>query len=77
MQSLFLSLWIPSEEYQRLYAGQAINVYARAEDGRSVSFPARVLQPFLEHSGIRGRFRLDFDNDNKFSGIHRVRDNRI
>lgn len=67
-----MELLISAREFERLYAGSADTVYARALDGRSVTFPARVLCPYVEQQGVRGRFRIQFDEQNRFSSIERV-----
>ena len=67
-----VSLSIPAHEYLALYAGTAKNVHARSIDGRTVLFPARILQPFVTHSGISGHFKITFDTNGRFQQIERV-----
>ncbi len=47
-------------------------VVTRAEDGRTLRFPAEQLRPFVDHSGVHGRFRIEFDNNNKLINLTRV-----
>ena len=46
---------------------------ATAVDGRTVSFPARVLRPFLTYQGIQGEFLIRFDKHHKFVGIEKLK----
>jgi hypothetical protein len=63
---------ISAEEFLRLYEGSARDVFAISEDGRSIRFPARILQPYVLHDGIHGRFRIHFDAEHKFQSIERI-----
>ncbi|HSX52107.1 MAG TPA: DUF2835 domain-containing protein [Cellvibrio sp.] len=72
MKNIIVNLSISAEEFQRLYEGSAKTVFARSIDGRSIRFPAGILRPFVLHSGIRGTFQIDFDEDNRFQSIQRL-----
>jgi hypothetical protein len=72
LKSIVVSLSISTEEFQRLYEGSVKTVFARSIDGRSIRFPAGILRPFVLHSGIRGTFQIDFDDDNRFHSIQRL-----
>jgi len=72
MQALVVNLVIPPDEYQRMYAGVARDVSAIAVDGRRVQFPAKILRPFVTREGIRGRFMIRFDSENRFESIQRL-----
>lgn len=72
MNSITLRISISAEEFLRLYEGSAREVYAIGEDGRSIRFPARILQPYVLHDGIHGRFRIHFDVHHKFQSIERI-----
>lgn len=69
--SITVSFTISSEELERLYDGSARTVYTTATDGRSVTFPLKILQPFVTRDGIRGAFRIYYI-DGKFERIERV-----
>ncbi|TGG95741.1 DUF2835 family protein [Natronospirillum operosum] len=70
-ESIIVSFAITPEELQRLYDGSARSVYTVAADGRSVSFPLRILQPFITRDGIRGAFRIWYQ-DGRFEQIERL-----
>jgi len=63
---------IPSDDYLLYYQGVAKNVITRSEDGRSIQFPAKILQKFLTHDGIHGYFVLVYDDNGKFSSIRKI-----
>ena len=69
---VIVDIKIDSDEYRKLYEGVASNARVTARDGRKILFPARILQPFLTHSGIQGSFVIYFDEQNKFKGIDRL-----
>jgi hypothetical protein len=71
MNEIIIDIHISVEEYLSRYKNPQCNVSARARDGRSIQFPANILQPFLLHDGIRGSFRISFDNGGKFKAINR------
>lgn len=70
-ESIIVSFHITAEELQRLYDGSARSVYTVAADGRSVSFPLRILQPFITRDGIKGAFRIWY-RDGHFEHIERL-----
>jgi len=43
-----------------------------SEDGRSLKFPAALLQKFVTHGGVRGRFEISFNEQNKLVGMRRI-----
>jgi hypothetical protein len=67
-----VALNIPREEYLRVYQGAARSVLALDSLGRKISFPVKVLQPFVCHEGVQGKFRLEFDDQNRFVSISRI-----
>ncbi|MAL98480.1 MAG: hypothetical protein CL583_08520 [Alteromonadaceae bacterium] len=71
-QSIIVDLRISADEWLRLYRGEALDVVARARDGRSVRFPARILRPFVRHDGISGAFLIEFGQDGKFQSVERL-----
>ena len=72
MQQIIVDLSIGPEEWIKLYQGVATDVHTTARDGRSVRFPARILSRFYLRDGVRGSFRIVFDNQGKFAGIERL-----
>jgi len=72
VSSIIVRLNIPPEQYQRLYEGIAKSVNARSIDGKSVSFPANILRPFVTHSGVMGTFAIHFTPENRFERIEKI-----
>jgi hypothetical protein len=72
LKSIIVNLSISTDEFQRLYEGNAKTVFARSIDGRSIRFPAGILRPYVLHNGIRGTFQIDFDEENRFQSILRL-----
>ncbi len=72
MNALEFTLHFTPDEVLRYYRGEARNVVARLDDGRSIQFPAGALQKVVTENGVHGRFRLLFDANHKFKGLERV-----
>lgn len=72
MPAVVVALNIPRDEYLRVYQGTARSVLAWDSLGRKISFPVNILQPFISHEGVQGKFRLDFDDQNRFVAIQRI-----
>lgn len=72
MKKIVVDLNISSEQYQRWYQGSAKTVTTQALDGRRVCFPANILQPYVTHSGIKGRFVISFDLKGKLLAIDKI-----
>lgn len=71
-QLIRLRLAISPERFLAYYRGSVKTVLARALDGRTVSFPAQVLQPYVTHDGVSGEFDLEIDHNNRFVRLSRV-----
>jgi hypothetical protein len=72
MSEIIVSLNIAAEEYLKLYQGVARSVFTKTREGRSIRFPANILQPFVGHEGVVGSFKIEFDNENRFKNITRI-----
>lgn len=72
MVDVVVDLRITQEEYLLLYKTYTRSVRATSRDGRSIRFPAGILQRFVEHEGVRGTFRIRFDENHKFQRIERI-----
>lgn len=72
MNAVFINLSISPDEYQRWYQGSAKDVLAYTVEGRSVRFPAHILRPFVTRNGIKGRFRISFDDQSRFQKIEKI-----
>ena len=72
MPELIFDLNISSEDFLAWYEGTAQKVFAYARNGQSLSFPASLLQPYVNHNGVSGTFKIEFDEQNKFKSISRI-----
>ncbi|MFO7993196.1 MAG: DUF2835 domain-containing protein [Marinobacter sp.] len=72
MHQIIVDVEISPDEWLKLYQGVATDVRTTARDGRSVRFPARILSRFYLKDGIRGSFRILFDDAGKFTSIERL-----
>ncbi len=72
MQRIRFSLDISRDRYQAYYQGAVRSVQVIADDGRSIRFPASALRPFLDHQGVRGRFEISFDANNRLQSLTRL-----
>ena len=72
VKQLTIDLKIPADNYLALYSGAARDVQATTLDGLRVRFPGRILQRFLTHDGVYGRFVIKFDDNNKFIAIEKI-----
>lgn len=69
MDQLTFNVKISSQQYLKFYQGAASWVNILAEDGRRLQLPAKHLRPYLTHTGINGRFLLQFDNNGKLLSL--------
>ena len=72
MVEVVVDLQLSRDKYLQLYKSYARSVQTIGRDGRSIRFPASILQPFVDHEGVRGTFLICFDDDNKFKKINRL-----
>jgi hypothetical protein len=74
MPKLTFTLNISAEEYLQFYRGTAASVLTVTESGRQLQFPAAELRPYVSHTGIRGRFEIEFDDQHKLQRLTRLGD---
>ena len=70
-RAININLYLTAEQIQRFYAGNVQQVLARDSRGRKVAFPVSSLRPFVDHAGVRGKFRLWIDRENRLQRIDR------
>jgi hypothetical protein len=69
---LVIDIRISTEEYLKYYKTPSAAVSTRSRDGRSVKFPANILQPFVSHAGIEGSFIIEFSDEGKFIAVAKL-----
>lgn len=72
VKKVWVNLRLSPEEYLRYYRGTAKVVYARDVQGRTVQFPANLLQRFVTQNGVDGLFEIQFTSGGKLIDIYRV-----
>lgn len=72
MPELIIELNLTPSQLLPYYRGMTKVVHARATTGQTVQFPASVLTKVVTTDGIRGRFRLVFDENHKLVGLQPV-----
>lgn len=72
--SVIVAIEVSSDEYLKWYRGEGRAILTKDILGRSVQFPANILQRFVTHQGISGIFRIDFSAEGKFRSISRLDD---
>ena len=71
-ESVIVDVVIHRDDWLRVYEGTAWRVWVRARDGRSVVFPARILQRWMEHDGVFGSFMIHYDGEGKFHSVEKL-----
>ncbi|CAH0526004.1 DUF2835 domain-containing protein [Vibrio hippocampi] len=66
MNSYFFNLNIPYQTYLSHYSGQASSIVVHTDQGLRLQLPASRFRPFVTQLGLKGRFRLVTDANNKF-----------
>lgn len=72
VQKVLVPVHLTADEYLQYYRGSAKNVFARDLDGRTVQFPANLLQQFVTREGVNGLFEITFGSGGKLVGIRQV-----
>lgn len=63
---------ISKDAYLRYYQGNAKYILVRAEDGRRVQLPAHNFRQFIQPDGLRGRFEVELDSNNKLIKLSKI-----
>lgn len=72
MNAVRFRLNISPQEALKYYRGQATTVIVQAENGQTIQFPALHIRPFIGADGVKGRFKIEFDQNHKFKSIQRI-----
>jgi len=68
----YIQLNISAADFHHYYAQNVNSVITTSHTGETIRFPANVLQPFVSHSGVYGKFKITIDSNAKFKSIERV-----
>ncbi len=73
LPSIDITLNLSAEQCHAHYAGAADSIRTRTLDGRSVLLPSRVLHHVITRDGVRGTYRVTFDDQGRFVSIVALR----
>lgn len=69
MKHFYFRLNISYSAFEQLYKTPNTVVKVREEAGKMLQIPAMRFVPFFTQLGVRGRFELTLDDDNKFKKL--------
>ncbi len=69
MKHYYFSLNISYQAYLAHYSGVASTVVVITDQGLRLQLPASRFRPFVSQIGLKGRFRLTTDLNNKFNKL--------
>ena len=65
-------LHIPADVYLSYYQGQARHVLVTTHEGLKVRFSAALLRPYVTREGVKGEFRLRYDEHRRLVGLDKL-----
>ncbi|WP_083539533.1 DUF2835 domain-containing protein [Enterovibrio coralii] len=68
----YFSVDISYHIFQQHYAGVASTVVVKTDNGLTLQLPASRLRPYLSQLGVKGRFRLTVDENNRFKSLDKI-----
>jgi len=74
VQKVLVPIYLSADEYLKYYKGAVKNVFARDLEGRTVQFPANLLQKFVTQEGVDGVFEITFGPGGKLISIRKLND---
>jgi hypothetical protein len=72
MQTYYFNLSLAYDSCESLYQPGRNTVVITAENGKRVQLPVKNLRPFIQRTGLRGRFRLVINDQNKVASFERT-----
>jgi len=69
----YFSINVPYTQCEALYSPAIPSVVMMAESGVRVQVPTNRLRQFITSDGVKGRFRMIVDQNNKIRTIERIR----
>ncbi|PQJ66902.1 DUF2835 domain-containing protein [Photobacterium angustum] len=74
MRSFTFRVNISYQVFLQHYSGAASSAVVVTESGLKLQLPAVRLRPFLTQMGVRGRFQVAVDNNNKLTTLTKLSD---
>ncbi|UAA37152.1 DUF2835 domain-containing protein [Paraneptunicella aestuarii] len=72
MATYFFNISLSYPECENLYQPGINSVLIRSESGERVQLPTSNLRPFVSRIGIKGRFRLVINAQNKVESFEKI-----
>ncbi|MGF1718188.1 DUF2835 domain-containing protein [Photobacterium chitinilyticum] len=72
MKSYTFSVYISYQSYLNHYSGAASTVVVVTDNGLKLQLPASRFRPFLSQLGVKGRFRITVNNQNRLDVLERI-----
>ena len=72
MKSFFFSVNMNYAECDSLYQSSVRYVVVKDVNGKNIQLKKSHILKFLTPQGIKGKFRLDVDNNNNFKQLQRL-----
>lgn len=72
MQIYYFTLSLKYESCERFYSPGINTIIMTAEDGKRIQLPVQNLRAHVSPFGIKGRFRLIIDGNNKIKIFEKV-----
>jgi len=69
MKLFYFRVRISYQAFEQLYKTPNTVVKVRDEAGQMIQLPAMRFLPFFSQLGVRGRFQLQLDGNNKFQKL--------
>ncbi len=74
MRSFIFRVNITYQIFLQHYSGAASSVVVMTENGLKLQLPAVRLRPFLTQMGVKGRFQVAVDENNKLTTLTKLSD---
>ena len=72
MPSYEFELDLSAARTEKIYRGAARYIVVESEQGPKLQLPAGNFRAFVGSDGIRGRFRVRIDDDNRILSLNRL-----
>ncbi|NBI55502.1 DUF2835 domain-containing protein [Photobacterium alginatilyticum] len=72
MKSYTFSVYISYQSYLNHYSGAASTVVVVTDNGLKLQLPASRFRPFLSQLGVKGRFRITVNNQNRLDTLELI-----
>ena len=72
MKNFEFTLALSAAEIETIYSGQARYILAESKQGLKLQLPAANFRSYVTSEGIRGRFKVEIDANNKIQSLRKL-----